>query len=178
MNPHETSAAPLELKHRGARRPWLFAACLVAGAVLGACSSDDAPGAQTTPLGDCGGRAEPLALGTRVTSDGGYAFELSALEPLQPVQSDGPPGNHWTVTVTDPSGAKVSGATLALNTYMPDHGHSGPPAAAVETTEGSYDVSELLFPMPTLYSVSLLLTLADGHKESASLMLCLDVASG
>jgi hypothetical protein len=115
-----------------------------------------------------------------VSSTDGYAFELTQLEPSIPVQSDSPPGNHWTITITDPSGAKVTGATLAINTYMPDHGHSGPPAAGVETTadSGSYDVADLIFSMPTLFSVSLVLTLGDKSQHTATLMLCMDVASG
>jgi hypothetical protein len=156
--------------------PCLFAALLAGSAGLSGCSSDDP--AKSEALGNCGGRAEPLAAGMIVTSAQGYAFELSQLEPSVPVQSDSPPGNHWTVTITDPDGEKVTGATLAINTYMPDHGHSGPPAAAVETSDGSYDVIDLLFPMPTLYSVSLLLTLEGGETQTGSLTLCLDAASG
>ena len=168
---------------RTTRRPawsWLFAALLGVG--LGACSSDDGPGSKPAALGDCGGRAQPIAAGMVVTSEQGYAFELSELEPSAPVQSASPPGNHWTVTITDPSGAKVTGATLAINTYMPDHMHPGKSAAGVELSEGSgvYDVVDLEFAMPTLFSVSLLLTLKGeaSPTQIASLMLCFEAASG
>ena len=160
---------------------WLFAALLL-GVGPSACSSDEAPATKPAALGDCGGRAGPLAAGMIVTSEQGYAFELSQLEPSIPVQSDSPPGNHWTVTITDPSGTKVTGATLAINTYMPDHMHPGYSATGVETSEASgiYDVIDLVFAMPTLYSVSLQLALK-GEKaptQIASLMLCMEVASG
>jgi hypothetical protein len=161
------------------------AACLLRGAALFAalalgfsgCSSDDSPNPSPQP-GDCGGRAEPVTAGMSKLSDQGYSFELEKLEPSVPVQSDSTPGNHWTVVITDPDGAKVTGASLSITSYMPDHGHPGPPAAAVETGDGSYDVADLVFPMPTLYTVTLVLTLADGQKQTATLTLCLDVASG
>jgi len=143
-----------------------------------ACSSSETPAKPGPELGDCEGRAEPISAGMSKVSDQGYTFALESLEPSVPVQSDSPPGNHWTVSVTDPDGAKVTGASLSITTYMPDHGHSGPPAAAVETSDGTYDVIDLILPMPTLYTVSLILTLADGEKQAVTLELCLDVASG
>ncbi|HWA73734.1 MAG TPA: FixH family protein [Polyangiaceae bacterium] len=156
------------------------AALLAALGALGVtgCSSDEkTPNPSPTP-GDCNGRAEPVTAGMSKLSDQGYTFELEKLEPSVPVQSDSPPGNHWTVVVTDPDGARVTGASLSITSYMPDHGHAGLPAAAVETADGSYDVADLVFSMPTLYTVSLILTLPNGMKQTATLSLCLDVASG
>jgi hypothetical protein len=111
-------------------------------------------------------------------SQQGYSFELSKLEPSSPVQSDSPPGNHWTVTVIDPSGEAVTGATLAIVTNMPDHMHPGGFAPGVEIGDGSYDVTDLVLPMPGLYSVSLLLTLASKETQSVAFMLCLEADSG
>lgn len=141
------------------------------------CSSDETPSPAPMP-GDCDGRAEAVSAGMTKVSDQGYSFELEKLEPSVPVQSDSTPGNHWTVVISDPDGAKVTGASLSITSYMPDHGHPGPPAAAVETSEGTYDVAELVFPMPTLYTVTLILTLPNGQKQTATLTLCLGVASG
>lgn len=174
MNHHRTPAGSSQTA-RSLRWAWLLVPLALSAT---ACSSDDAPGKPNPQLGDCGGRAEPVVGGMRKVSEQGYSFELSKLEPSVPVQSDSTPGNHWTVLVTDPDGAQVTGASLSITTYMPDHGHSGPPAAAVETSDGSYDVADLVFPMPTLYTVSLILTLAGGEKQTVSLSLCLDVASG
>lgn len=167
------SAAP---EARRARWSWALASLIMASA--GACSSSAPPASQTTTPGDCDGRAEVVSAGLTTVSAQGYSFTLSELEPRLPVQSDGPPGNHWTIAITDPDGAKVAKASLLLTTYMPDHGHAGRSAPAVETLDGSYDVAELVFPMPTLYTISLLLTLASGEKQTATILLCLDVASG
>lgn len=176
------SAATLERRWRAAAA-FRCAGLLLAGVSVGAsaCSSNETPGPSPVPsYGDCEGRAEALSAGMSVASEQGYGFELSQLDPQIPVQSDSPPGNHWTVTVSDPSGAKVTGAALAVNSYMPDHGHSGPAAVGVESIEGSgsYDVTELVFPMPTLFSVSFVLTLPGGEKQTATLMLCLETVSG
>jgi hypothetical protein len=144
-----------------------------------ACSPDQHTKGPAVSYGDCDGRAETIAAGSSKLSKGGYRFELTRLEPAVPVQSGGAPGNHWTVTISDPSGAPATG-TLAIATFMPDHEHAGSPAAAVEIEPGSgiYDVSELIFSMPTLFVVTLTLTPESGPAESVQLMLCMDVASG
>jgi hypothetical protein len=189
------SAATLEPRSRAA---WHFAFGLLVSASVcaSACSSKETPAPTPDPtLGDCDGRApDALNAGNTYTSDGGYAFELMDLDPSMPVQSDSAPGNHWTVKITDPFGASVTGgACLTITTLMPDHGHSGPPAVGVETIEGSgvYDVTDLRLTMPTLFTVSFVLTVPApgsgecGSKdfvaattETAALMLCLEAASG
>lgn len=149
----------------------LAVALSLAGAT--ACSSEERALA-------CGGRGETIHAGTSKVSSQGYRFELLELSPAQPVQSDGAPGNRWTVRISEPSGAPAEGGTLTIATLMPDHGHPGTPAAAVEveTEAGTYDVSELVFSMPTLFVVTLTFTPRSGQPESVQLMLCLDVASG
>lgn len=180
MNPEkQRGPTASEISGWRSRWPWLFAACWLLGAAQSACSSEDEPGSKhPVQFGDCDGRAAPITAGVTVHSEGGYAFELSELSPSQPVQSDSPPGNHWTLTITDPNGAKVTGATLVVNEYMPDHDHPGSPAVGIESGDGRYDVSDLILSMPTLYALTFILTLADGQKQTASLMLCLEVASG
>lgn len=144
---------------------------------LGGCSnaSSDHGSAESGVVSDptCGGRAEVVAAGLRKISAGGYAFELTALDPAVPVQSAGPPGNHWTLSVSDPDGLPVSGGTLIITSYMPDHAHSGPPAVAVERGQGIYEVDALVLPMPALYAITSILTLPGGEKESVVLSLCM-----
>lgn len=147
-----------------------------------ACASKDpqpAPGGGgAAGVDDCAGRGESITAGMSRASTQGYEFELTELNPEPPVQSSTSPGNHWLVRVTDPNGDAVTGATLNIATFMPDHGHSGPPAAAVEAGDGNYSVDELLFPMPGLYRVTLSLAPASGDRQSVELMMCLGVASG
>ncbi|MET0794401.1 MAG: FixH family protein, partial [Polyangiaceae bacterium] len=81
--------------------------------------------------------------------------------------------NTWTVSVTDPEGDPVSGGTLLITSYMPDHAHSGPPAVAIEQGDGVYEVDGLVLPMPALYAITETLTLPSGAKESVVVSLCM-----
>ena len=71
----------------------------------------------------------------------------------------------------------MSGA-LNVTSYMPDHGHAGPPTLGVETEPGVYDVENLVFPMPAFYAVGFGLTLDANVKESAAIYLCVEATSG
>lgn len=122
-------------------------------------------------------RADPLGAGLSKTSKNRANFELLMLAPSVPVQSVGPPGNHWTLRATNATGAPLSGA-LNVTTYMPDHGHAGPPTLGIETEAGVYDIENLVFPMPALYAVTLGLTSEAGVKESVAIYVCVEAASG
>jgi hypothetical protein len=147
----------------------------IAASVTGCASSSGADARQDpteSDASDCAGRAEPVAAGLSKVSAGGYVFVLTALEPAVPVQSPGPPGNTWTVSIADPAGNPVTGATLLVTSYMPDHAHSGPPAPAIEVGGGAYEVDSLILPMPALYQITSTLTLPDGTRESVVTSLC------
>lgn len=137
-------------------------------------SSPDPSSALDSDAGDCSDRAGTVSAGLREVSSDGYVFELTALTPDAAVQSAGPPGNTWTFSVTDRDGAPVSGGALVVTSYMPDHGHSGPPAVAVERDPGTYEVDDLVLPMPALYQITPTLTLASGERESVVVTLCLN----
>ncbi len=117
-----------------------------------------------------------MSAGLLRVSPSGYAFELTALEPSVPVQSAGPPGNDWTVTVTDPEGAPVLDGALVVTSYMPDHAHSGPPAVGVARGDGAFEIAPLILPMPALYSITLTLTLDSGAQESVAVPLCMSAS--
>ena len=146
--------------------------------VVGLCGCSSSSDHQATQSGissdpTCGGRAEAVSAGLSQVSADGYVFALTALEPAEPVQSAGPPGNTWTISVTDPNGMPASGGALIVTSYMPDHGHSGPPAVAVEHADGVYEVDGLVLPMPALYAITPTLTLPSGTKESVVISLCM-----
>jgi hypothetical protein len=163
-----------------ARNGWAALGVSLAATVLG-CSSQSDAGEQNqttsnnveSDAGDCTTRAEGVTQGLSKVSSGGYSFTLTALVPAQPVQSSGQPGNTWTVSITDPSGAPVTGAVLQISSYMPDHGHYAPTAVAVEQGGGVYQVDDLVLPMPGLYAITLSLALTSGAKESVVLSLCM-----
>ncbi len=160
-------------------RARLPALSLAAAIALWGCSSsggdhDSRESVASDPT--CGGRAEAVSAGLSKVSAGGYVFELTALAPALPVQSAGPPGNDWTVSVTDTEGTPVTGGTLVVTSYMPDHAHSGPPAVAVEQGDGVYELDGLVLPMPALYAITETLTLPSGVKESVVVSLCMSTS--
>ncbi len=141
------------------------------------CSSEHEHSSSAAPQSDCGGRAEALTVGLAKATPSGAEFSLRSMVPLEPVQSPGPPGNSWSIEVRDASAAPLSGA-LNVTTFMPDHGHAGPPTIGIESSPGVYDIDELVFPMPALYSVTFALTRAGAEKESVALAVCVEPASG
>ena len=163
------------------KRARLTALGLAAAVGLCGCSSagggdHDSKESGVAPDPTCGARAEAVSAGLQKVSAGGYVFELTALEPALPVQSAAPPGNTWTESVTDPAGAPVTGGTLFVTSYMPDHTHSGPPAVGVEQGGGVYVVDGLVLPMPAFYAITSTLTLESGAKESVAVSLCLSTS--
>jgi MYXO-CTERM domain-containing protein len=170
-----------------ARRNFLALGVPLAATLLGCSSSSDNTQSQqaatnqaptdTTDTDDCTTRAEGVSAGMSKVSSGGYTFSVMTLDPADPVQSEGPPGNTWTVSIADASGAPVTGAILQVSSYMPDHGHYAPTAVAVEQGGGVYQIESLILPMPGLYAITLSASLADGSKESAAYSLCMTTSS-
>jgi hypothetical protein len=167
-----------------ARNGWAALGLSFAATVLGCSSKSDAGEANQTTTnnvqadaGDCSARAEGVTLGLNKLSSNGYSFTLTALDPAQPVQSSGQPGNTWTISIADPTGSPVTGAVLQISSYMPDHGHYAPTAVAVEQGGGVYQVDDLVLPMPGLYDITLSLSLTSREKESVALSLCMTTSS-
>ena len=111
----------------------LALACIACSSSHEESGEDDSTGGVST--GDCSTRADKLALGLSKRSTSGVLFSLSSIEPSVPVQSPGPPGNSWSIEIRDSNGVPLSGA-LNVTTFMPDHGHAGPPTIGVESQPG------------------------------------------
>jgi hypothetical protein len=150
-------------------------ACIACSSTHDEPGEDNATGGVSTS--DCSTRADTLALGSSKTSTSGARFSLSSMQPSVPVQSPGPPGNSWSIEIHDPNGVPLSGA-LNVTTFMPDHGHAGPPTIGVESQPGLYAIDELVFPMPALYAVTFTLTETGGDKASVAIAVCVEPSSG
>lgn len=153
----------------------LALACIACSSSHEESGEDDSTGGVST--GDCSTRADTLALGLSKRSTSGVLFSLSSIEPSVPVQSPGPPGNSWSIEIHDPKGVPLSGA-LNVTTFMPDHGHAGPPTIGVESQPGLYAIDELVFPMPALYAVTFTLTETGGDMASVAIAVCVEPSSG
>jgi hypothetical protein len=154
----------------------LTAAILILG-----CSNDD-PGNPAEGEGDaaiCGGRGDPLEPGLVKSSSGGFRFEVLELAPPKPIVSQAEPGNSWKISVADAAGGALSGASMTVTTFMPDHKHPGPSNVGIEQEPGVYLIEDLLLPMPALYTVTVKVRPEDSAEdEDVSYSICVSALSG
>ena len=68
--------------------------------------------------------------------------------------------NVWNLQVVDKNGAPVSGATITVKPFMPDHGHGSSiiPQVAAGSDPGTYDVTLLNLFMPGIWTITILVT--------------------
>ena len=138
----------------------------------GAASGDDGP--PDAGSYDCATdtRVDHFAIGMSKTGANGNKFVLSAANPAPPAKGT----NTQTITVTDSTGAAVTGATLTVFPFMPDHNHGSPlvPQVTEESgTPGSYDVTLLDLFMPGYWKVTVSLKTSTGALDSAIYNLCI-----
>jgi hypothetical protein len=154
---------------------------LPAATLILGCASDG-PGNPDTTEGDaamCGGRGDPFHVGLVKTSSGGFSFEMLELVPAPPIISQAEPGNTWTIAVSDASGEPLTGASMMVNTFMPDHKHPGPSSVGIQQQPGVYRIEGLLLPMPALYEVSVTVRPAGASEdEDVSYSICISAQSG
>ena len=84
---------------------------------------------------------------------GKLAVQLDSIAPAPVARGD----NRWTFTLLDAAGAPVTGATVSVLPYMPDHRHGSAitPAVAPGTKPGEYVLSRLNLFMPGLWQITL-----------------------
>ena len=103
-------------------------------------------------------RADAYSPGMEKTSQSGNLIvRLSDSQPGPPQKGD----NTWTLQLRDKAGSPLSGATLDVTPYMPDHGH-GTPVKAQSSEAGSpsgqYRVTPVNLFMPGLWQVTITAT--------------------
>lgn len=81
-------------------------------------------------------------------------YHISVASELSPVTIG--TMHTWTVSVTTPDGAPVSGAKVAMDGGMPQHGHGLPttPRTLRETAPGQYLVGGMKFSMPGWWTLT------------------------
>lgn len=79
-------------------------------------------------------------------------FELTESDPAPPAKGQ----NTWTLTIKDADGNAMTG-TLAVDLFMPDHGHgtSVPPVVSFDDASGSYTVKPVYLFMPGVWRITL-----------------------
>ncbi len=134
-------------------------------------SSSDAESAATTTnttTAVCSNDARVTAYADHMKFKGStWSVELLSADPS-------PPGlqlNTWTFQVLDAQNNPVTGATVALVPWMPDHGH-GPSVNPVVTASGStYTVNNIDFFMPGVWQLTFNIT-NGGVKDEAVIDFC------
>ena len=156
----------------------LFGALALLALPLAACTTSTGggtggTGATTESLCDADPRAQSYAAGmSAATADGALKVSFADASPAPP----GKGMNTWTIQVTDAQGKPVSGATVVLTPFMPDHGH-GPstlPQVTPMADAGMYQLSLIDLFMPGIWQNTFTITPASGPAGSVVFTFCVD----
>jgi hypothetical protein len=92
--------------------------------------------------------------------------------PAAPAKGD----NTMTLSITDPAGAPIDGATVSILPWMPDHAHGSAIVPSVTPMgNGTYDVTNLYYPMPGLWKVTVsVLVPGAAAPQEVAFNFCLD----
>jgi hypothetical protein len=160
--------------------PRLLGALVLVAMPLGACvtSTGGGTGASTggtvTTDSVCANdpRAQLYAVGLEATTTSGTKVSFVAANPAPPLMGE----NTWTIMVTDAQSAPVSGATIALKPFMPDHGHGSSivPQVTPMAADGTYQVTLIDLFMPGIWQNTFTITPATGPVETVVFTFCVD----
>lgn len=95
-------------------------------------------------------------------------FELVTSDPGPPVKGN----NSWLVKISDPSGNAVTGATLRVTPFMPDHGHGTAVKAKISESAKGYTVTPLYLFMGGIWQVTIDAT-TDKLSDSTVFSFCI-----
>jgi hypothetical protein len=165
---------PDSSSHRGSTKLWPVLA--VAFALTACTNKNDA-----APPADAGG-ADLISCSTDVRAQvytanmvqmgaaGTFKFVLVQADPSPPSKGT----NVWSLRVTDASQNAVSGATIDVVPFMPDHGH-GTSVTPVVTpaADGGYTISSLYLFMPGIWRVTINVE-SGAVKDSAMFFFCIE----
>lgn len=143
-----------------ASRSAIVALSALLGGLVG-CGGGDSAGADSgTAGGGDGGigclgdpRADTYTANMEKPGDQGvFSFVLESSDPAPPVKGT----NNWVLQVLDGSGAPVTGATIDVVPYMPDHGHGTSVTPQVSAGDNDdYNLDSLYLFMPGLWQVTI-----------------------
>ena len=143
---------------------------LAATALLAACDDGQEPMDEVNcALED---RAQSYVAG--LIGEGATEIEITLLEsvPGPPAKGD----STWRIQVMDGAGTPLSGLTVTVTPYMPDHGHGTPiPAEVTELADpGQYEVAPVNLWMPGLWEVNIEVTDGAALTDAATFSFCIE----
>ncbi|MEO8876875.1 MAG: FixH family protein [Polyangiaceae bacterium] len=148
-----------------ARALFVLPLLLAASCSSGSSSGDAADAAAPPALCATDSRAQTYASGLEEKgASGAFDIKLMSINPNPAFKGN----NAWTIQVVDASGAPVTGATIKVNPYMPDHGHGSSitPQIAAGRDPGTYDITLLNLFMPGIWTVTIVVTNAGITDQS------------
>lgn len=137
-------------------------------------------GGETTPDADealacmTSGRGDTYAVGLSHTgTNQAYVFKMMSAVPAPPARTL----NAWVIQISwEATGAPVTGASLNVSPFMPDHQH-GPgaytPQVQETSTPGQYQISDINTWMPGYWEVTIDATTPDKVEDSAVFKFCI-----
>ena len=103
-------------------------------------------------------RAEPYSASMTKVGDSGVSVTIADAMPAPPAIFD----NQWTLDIADAAGNPIEGATLAVQPFMPDHGHpTNRESVVTEVGGGTYEVDPVNFMMGGYWEVTVDVETAD-----------------
>jgi YtkA-like len=155
------------------RRVTSLACCALSALGAVACgSSSDGPsttGVDQAATTNCDGRGVAYVAGMQQTAQSGMSVTLSSADPAPPAIGN----NSWQVRALDLAGAPITGASVDVSGYMPDHGHYLNIAViSSDLGDGSYTLSPIYLGMPTYWEITLTVTDSGGTASSVMFPFC------
>ena len=99
--------------------------------------------------------------------NGKLSFQLMSSDPGPPLRGT----NVWELKVLDGTGAPVTGATLTVVPFMPEHGHGSSVVPTVSADSDAYKITNLYLFMPGLWRVTITAT-AGQVTDSGAFVFC------
>jgi hypothetical protein len=114
-------------------------------------------------------RDEPYTAGITKKGTNDVSVTIVSSDPAPPALY----ANDWVLEIKDPSGQPLSGATVQVSPFMPDHNHGTyPPAEVTELGDGRYDANPVYFTMPAYWEITVKVT-TDALMDTVKFKLCI-----
>lgn len=95
-------------------------------------------------------------------------FTLVKSEPAPPIKGN----NTWTLELSNKSGTALTGATLKVTPYMPDHGHGTSVKAQITESSSGYQIAPLYLFMGGIWQVTIEAT-SGAQSDSTVFSFCI-----
>lgn len=117
--------------------------------------------------------ADTYAAGlSRVSADGQVKVAFVSAQPAPPAKG----ANDFVIDVTDASGQPLTGASIALEAFMPAHGHGATAVPAVQpgSQPGRYTMTGLGLFMAGTWQITFTVTPTGGTAEPVMFTFCVE----